>query len=176
VSAIIWKRGDRKDKGMRYFLVVVLVVCGCAVRESRVKKSLPYKPKYSELAAKLAEIPEIVKADEWRSIGHRWRKLAYMEWKKEKQFYAFQMARKSFREAANWYYIAKENNPDYADYVDEELKAVYRLIAMCIMEQPELLRLPQALVEEQHELEMAIQRRLETLSETVQEWERMRGR
>lgn len=168
--------GMNKGEEMRYLLVAVLVVAGCAARHPRVGRAFPYRPRYAELAAKLAEIPEIIKADEFRSTGHRWRKLAYMEWKKEKQYYAFEMARRSFRESANWYHLAKEKHPEYADYVDAELKAVYRLIAMCIMEQPELLKLPHAMVEEQHELEMMIQKRLEVLSETVQRWERMRGR
>ncbi|MCX7703587.1 MAG: hypothetical protein N2234_05750 [Planctomycetota bacterium] len=161
------------------FAVFVMVMCGifvgCAAPGEKVEKK-PYKPRYEELAMKLAEIYEIKKANEWRTTGHKWCALAYNEWRKELQYYAFETARKSFMEAAEWFYLAKERHPEYADYVDEELKSVYSFVAMCIMERPELQEIPQAPMEEQREVEQAIKSRLEALDKTVQQWERMRGR
>jgi hypothetical protein len=156
-------------------IVAGVLLGGCASPEQK-RVETPYTPQYAKLAEKYAEIYEIVKANEWRANGHKWRALAYMEWRKEVQHHAFEMARKSFEEAAKWFYDAKAKYPDYSAYVDEELKSVYGFIAMCIMEQPELQEIPQASVEEPRELEQAIQHRLDTLSKTVQQWEQMRGR
>ena len=107
---------------MRWLIVVVFVVglgiAGCAVQKEKKRQQLKG---YREILLLWERLPEIARAIEHRRAGHNWRAVAYSSHKFNEQREALRNAIEEFREAVNWYILAKKNHPSYRDFIEKEI-------------------------------------------------------
>ena len=142
---------------MRWVLLLccVAAVFGC---RSQPKKRAERRKRYKEMLFLWERLPEIAQAVEHRRAGHNWRAVAYSSHKYNEQREALRNALREFHEAVNWYIMAKKNHPDYRDFIEREIDAVYKYILLCHKEMP--VKKPEAPLSrwERQELEVLLER------------------
>lgn len=135
--------------------VVVMVLVGCAHKARRGYEEVR---SYRRILFMWERLPEVARAIEHRRAGHNWRAVAYSSHRYNEQREALKNAIKEFREAVNWYILARRNHPRYRNVIEHEIDAVYKYIILCRKEMPE--RPPEAPLSrwERQELQVLLER------------------
>ena len=154
---------------MRWLIAVVCVaglgVVGCATQKEKKRRQIKG---YKEILLLWERLPEIARAIEHRRAGHNWRAVAYSSHKFNEQREALRNAIEEFREAVNWYILAKKNHPSYRDFIEKEIDAIYKYILLCHQEMPE--GKPEAALSRWEKEELEVQLKRMQLAEEMESW------